>query len=62
MVARQCAVMAVDQLLFGYRDGHELIAGSRPLAAVQQRELLPHITGAIDAVDRKGCLGTQGIG
>jgi hypothetical protein len=49
--------MAVDQLLFGYRDGHELIAGSRPLAAVQQRELLPHIDASFEAADERQLVG-----
>jgi len=49
--------MVVDQLLFGYRDGHELIAGSRPLSAVQQRELLPHIDASFEADDERQLVG-----
>jgi hypothetical protein len=49
--------MAVDQLLFGYRDGHELIAGSRPLSVVQQRELLPHIDANFEADDERQLVG-----
>ena len=49
--------MAVDQLLFGYRDGHELIAGSRPLSAVQQRELLPHVDASFEAADERQLVG-----
>jgi hypothetical protein len=49
--------MAVDQLLFGYRDGHELIAGSRPLSPVQQRELLPHLDASFEAADERQLVG-----
>jgi hypothetical protein len=49
--------MVVDQLLFGYRDGHELIAGSRPLSAVQQRELLPHVDASFEAADERQLVG-----
>lgn len=49
--------MAVDQLLFGYHDGHELIAGSRPLSAVQQRELLPHLDASFEAADERQLVG-----
>ena len=49
--------MAVDQLLFGYRDGHELIAGSRPLSTVQQRDLLPHVDASFEAADERQLVG-----
>ncbi|HET7454033.1 MAG TPA: hypothetical protein VFJ76_00765 [Solirubrobacterales bacterium] len=34
--------LAIDQLLFGYRDGHEMLAGSVDIDARMEAELLPH--------------------
>jgi len=48
----------VDRLLFGYRDGHELLAASRPLSAVQQRELLPHMDASFERSDEQQIVGT----
>jgi hypothetical protein len=49
---------AVDQLLFGYRDGHELIAGSRPLSASAQREILPHMDASLEGAEERQLVGT----
>jgi hypothetical protein len=38
----------VDQLLFGYRAGHELIAGSLELTAPQLQEIMPHTDASFD--------------
>lgn len=35
--------MQIDQLLFGYRDGHELLAGSVAVDPRHQHDLLPHV-------------------
>ena len=51
-------MVAVDQLLFGYRDGHELIAGSRSLSASAQRELLPHVDASLEGADERQLVGT----
>ena len=48
---------AVDQLLFGYRDGHELIAGSRSLSPRQQLDVLPHLDASFDHVDAQQLVG-----
>jgi len=48
---------AVDQLLFGYRDGHQLIAGSRPLSPRQQRDVLPHLDASFDHADAQQLVG-----
>jgi hypothetical protein len=48
---------AVDQLLFGYRDGHELIAGSRSLSPRQQRDVLPHLDASFDRADAQQLVG-----
>ena len=42
----------IDQLLFGYRDGHELLAGSIPIEARLQARLLPHTDARFD--DKSG--------
>jgi hypothetical protein len=39
---------AIDQLLFGYRDGHELLAGSLDVDARLEADLLPHADGRFD--------------
>ena len=53
LVPRRDAVTAyVDQLLFGYRNGHELVAGSRTLSAGAQRELLPHVDASLESEER----------
>jgi len=38
----------IDQLLFGYRDGHELLAGSLDVDARLEAELLPHADARFD--------------
>jgi hypothetical protein len=48
----------VDQLLFGYRDGHTLLAGSRALAPTQVRDVLPHIDASLDEGDESELVGT----
>ncbi|MGD0981396.1 MAG: hypothetical protein ABR946_07925 [Solirubrobacteraceae bacterium] len=47
----------VDQLLFGYRNGHELIAGSRSLTPRQQRDVLPHLDASFDHADAQQLVG-----
>jgi len=47
----------VDQLLFGYRDGHELIAGSRELSPAQLRDVLPHIDASIEQAEERQLVG-----
>ncbi len=42
MVDNRGVGRAIDQLLFGYRDGHELLAGSIDVDARLEAELLPH--------------------
>jgi hypothetical protein len=49
---------AIDQLLFGYRDGHELIAGSRPLSSAQLRDVLPHVDASVEHRDERQLVGT----
>jgi hypothetical protein len=48
---------AVDQLLFGYRDGHELITASRALSPRQQRDVLPHLDASFDHADAQQLVG-----
>jgi GTPase-associated protein 1, N-terminal domain type 1 len=50
---------SVDQLLFGYRNGHELIAGSRSLTAGQQRDLLPHVDASLEIADSPSLVGVS---
>lgn len=47
----------VDQLLFGYRDGHQLIAASRAISPSQQRELLPHLDASFERLDARQLVG-----
>ena len=47
----------VDQLLFGYRDGHELIAGSRELTAVALREVMPHADASLEPTEEHQLVG-----
>ena len=47
----------VDQLLFGYRDGHELIAGSRELTAVGLREVMPHADASLEPTEEHQLVG-----
>jgi hypothetical protein len=47
----------VDQLLFGYRNGHELVAGSRTLSAGAQRELLPHVDASLESERERDLIG-----
>jgi hypothetical protein len=47
----------LDQLLFGYRDGHQLIAGSRSLSPRQQRDVLPHLDANFDHADAQQLVG-----
>jgi len=48
---------AVDQLLFGYRDGHQLLAASRAISPRQQRELLPHLDASFERSDARQLVG-----
>jgi hypothetical protein len=48
----------VDQLLFGYRDGHELIAGSRELSPAQLRDVLRHTDASIGGAEPPELVGT----
>jgi hypothetical protein len=48
---------AVDQLLFGYRDGHQLLAASRTISPRQQRELLPHVDASFERSDARQLVG-----
>jgi hypothetical protein len=48
---------AVDQLLFGYGDGHQLIAASRSLSARQQRDVLPHLDASFERADAQQLVG-----
>jgi hypothetical protein len=48
---------AVDQFLFGYRDGHQLIAASRALSPRQQRDVLPHLDASFDHADARQLVG-----
>ena len=47
----------VDQLLFGYRDGHELIAGSLELNGAQLQEVMPHTDASLDGVREHQLVG-----
>jgi hypothetical protein len=47
----------IDQLLFGYGKGHELIAASRTLSASQQREVLPHTDANFERLDERQLVG-----
>jgi len=47
----------VDQLLFGYRDGHALIAGSRQLSPTQMLDVLPHVDAAVEHRDERQLVG-----
>jgi len=47
----------VDQLLFGYRHGHELIAGSRELTAAALREVMPHADAALEPTEEHQLVG-----
>ena len=47
----------VDQLLFGYRDGHELIAGSRELTAAALREVMPHADASLEPTEEHQLVG-----
>jgi GTPase-associated protein 1, N-terminal domain type 1 len=38
----------VEQVVFGYRDGHELLASSTDIGARAARELLPHLDGSFE--------------
>jgi hypothetical protein len=48
----------VDQVLFGYDDGHRLIAGSRSLSPRQQRDVLPHLDASFEAGEAQQLVGT----
>ncbi len=48
---------AVDQLLFGYRDGHQLLAASRAISPRQQRVLLPHLDASFERSDARQLVG-----
>ena len=48
---------AVDQLLFGYRNGHELIAGSLELTAAQLREVMPHVDASLESAEEHQLVG-----
>jgi len=48
----------VDQLLFGYRGGHELIAGSCELTAAQLRDVLRHTDASIAGAEPPQLVGT----
>jgi hypothetical protein len=47
----------VDQLLFGYGDGHQLIAGSRSLSPRQQRDVLPHLDASFEQAEVQQLVG-----
>jgi hypothetical protein len=38
----------IDQLVFGYRDGHELLASSMPMSSATAREVLPHVDASFE--------------
>jgi hypothetical protein len=48
----------VDQLLFGYRAGHELIAGSLELTGTQLHEVMPHTDAGFDSAQAHQLVGT----
>jgi hypothetical protein len=47
----------VDQLLFGYRDGHELIAASCRLRSEHLREVMQHVDAAVESDDERQLVG-----
>lgn len=47
----------VDQLLFGYRDGHELIAASCRLPPAALPDVLPHVGAAFERADGSQLVG-----
>jgi len=47
----------VDQLLFGYRDGHELLAASCRLEAAQLRDVMQHVDAAVEHDDERQLVG-----
>lgn len=47
----------VDQLLFGYRGGHELIVGSRELTAAALREIMPHADASLEPTEEHQLVG-----
>ena len=49
---------AVDQLLFGYRDGHELIGASCRLWPEHLREVMQHVDAAVERPDERQLVGT----
>ena len=49
---------SVDQLLFGYQDGHGLIAASRRLSPSQTREVLHHTDASVQKPDERELAGT----
>ena len=49
----------VDQVVFGYRDGHELLASSIELNPHHVRELLPHLDGSFDDDTPHYLIGTS---
>src|SRR4051812_17932446 len=53
------ALRRVDQVLFGYRDGHELIASSRPLEARTQARLLPHVDASFSGEAKHFLVGVD---
>lgn len=60
MAARRDVVtQAVDQVLFGYRNGHELLASSRRLSSRQQRELLPHMDASFEGLSGRQLVGAS---
>lgn len=50
-------MMAIDQLLFGYSDGHGLLASSRPLTASQLLDVLPHTDSSFERSDERELVG-----
>jgi hypothetical protein len=49
----------IDQLLFGYRDGHELLAGSVEIDARLEPKLLPHTDARFEDESPHYLVGTQ---
>ena len=47
----------VDQLLFGYREGHGLIAGSMQLAPSELIDVLPHVDASVQDADEQQLVG-----
>lgn len=48
----------IDQLLFGYDDGHALVDGSRRLSPAQLLDVLPHVDAALQRPDERQVVGT----